>query len=598
MYSCFNLVCIVGCQALVLSMMGIVGSNYRYTEDLLALDRYRPQHPVITWPRGPTPIWVTALLPYMRLHPDQRFAEYVFNGLCFGFRIGHDSHSSLVPSNRNHPSALEHRHIVHSHITGELSKGSLLGPLPVNQEGMVHTSPLGLVPKPNTDKFRLIVDLSSPSGASVNDGIAPEFCSLMYASIDQAADIILRLGRGTQLLKFDLKDAYRVIPVHPQDHHLLVIKWQNGVFIDRSLPFELRSAPKIFTAFADMVAWAIHCGGVRYLLHYLDDFLIFGAPLSEEATVAASQASEFLTLANIPIASHKTEGPTTCLTFLEILLDTDQLQLRLPADKVSRLKGLLEVWQSQKSCTRKELESFTGHLAHAAMVIRQGRIFLRSLFSLLSATAKQHFYIRLNISVRADLRWWHHFLQTWNGSSFLPLPVPSHHVYSDASGNFGCGAFCDRIGWFQEQWPPSWSLIDIAPKELLPIVIAAALWGHLWTGSHVCFHSDNMAVVAVLAKRTANDPLLIQLLCYFYSAYHGFHYTAVHIPGSLNIAADALSRGVIHDFTSFIPQITLTSTTVPSLVRDTLINKTPDWLWDNWTRLFTASLTTASLLPQ
>ena len=166
----------------------------------------------------------------------------------------------------------------------------------------------------------------------------------------------------------------------------------------------------------------------------------------------------------------------------------------------------MEVWQAKKSCTRKELESFVGHLAYAAMVICPGRIFLRSLFSLLSTTAKPHFHIRVNTSVRADLQWWLCFLQLWNGLSFFPLPSPSRHIYSDASGSFGCGAFDPATGWFQLQWPALWSLIDIAAKEMVPVVVAAALWGRLWEGCHICFHSDNMAVVAVLNKRTAKDP--------------------------------------------------------------------------------------------
>ena len=112
--------------------------------------------------------------------------------------------------------------------------------------------------------------------------------------MDNAVSIIQHLGQGTQLVKMDLKDAYRIIPVHPQDHHLLGIQWDNQVFVDRSLPFGLRSAPKVFTAFADLVVWAIHCRGVRWLLHYLNDFLLFGAPGTFEVASAATVAMEVL----------------------------------------------------------------------------------------------------------------------------------------------------------------------------------------------------------------------------------------------------------------------------------------------------------------
>ena len=73
--------------------------------------------------------------------------------------------------------------------------------------------------KPN--KWRLIVDLSSPNGASVNDGIDKETCSLSYTSVDAVVEKILELGRGSLLAKLDIKQAYRMIPVHPQDTLLL-----------------------------------------------------------------------------------------------------------------------------------------------------------------------------------------------------------------------------------------------------------------------------------------------------------------------------------------------------------------------------------------
>ena len=52
-------------------------------------------------------------------------------------------------------------------------------------------------------------------------------------------------------MKADIKEAYRMVPIHPDDQLLLGIWWNGCVYIDRMLPFGLRSAPKIFTAVAD-----------------------------------------------------------------------------------------------------------------------------------------------------------------------------------------------------------------------------------------------------------------------------------------------------------------------------------------------------------
>ena len=69
------------------------------------------------------------------------------------------------------------------------------------------------------------------------------------------------------------------------------------------------------------------------------------------------------------------------------------------------------------------------------------------------------------------------FLLKWNGSSFYSQQKSSVFVTSDASGSWGCGAYSRNSGsWFQVEWPASWHSINIAIKELVPIVINAALW--------------------------------------------------------------------------------------------------------------------------
>ena len=115
-----------------------------------------------------------------------------------------------------------------------------------------------------------------------DNGIPPELCSLQYAKVDYAVDIIRKLGRGTQLVKLDIKDAYRIVPVHPADYHFLGIEWRGFTYIDRALPFELHSAPKIFNAVPDFIAWVLACKGVNCQLHYLDNFLLIVAPYSQQ----------------------------------------------------------------------------------------------------------------------------------------------------------------------------------------------------------------------------------------------------------------------------------------------------------------------------
>ena len=313
----------------------LLNGKYRYTDDLLKLAAGGgADHPTHGWSVCHTPINMERLRPFLDKYPDQYLASYIHEGLTRGFRRGyHKSRDCLHSRGQNHPSAQANPHIVDGKVCEELAADRLLGPLSPHLAALVHTSPLGLVPKARqTNKWRMICDLSSPINRSVNDGISPDLCSLQYARVDEAVLIVRSLGQDTQLIKLDLKNAYRMVPTHPADYTLLGIKWREKTYIDRALPFGLRSSPKIFNALADFIAWVLTSTGIPYQLH--------------------------------------------------ILIDSNKFELRL--------SQLICTWVDKKSCTRKELESLLGHLSHAATVIPQGCTFLRSLISLLPHTHAPH----------------------------------------------------------------------------------------------------------------------------------------------------------------------------------------------------------------
>ena len=105
----------------------------------------------------------------------------------------------------NMRSALEHPEVVRDYLAKECTEGRIFGPLIINQFPQVHVSRFKVIPKGNSGKWRLILDLSSPEGQSVNDGINPEWCSLSYVSVDDVVSVIRYLGQNTLLAKVDVK---------------------------------------------------------------------------------------------------------------------------------------------------------------------------------------------------------------------------------------------------------------------------------------------------------------------------------------------------------------------------------------------------------
>ena len=85
---------------------------------------------------------------------------------------------------------------------------------------------------------------------------------------------------------------------------------------------------------------------------------------------------------------------------------------------------------------------------------------------------------------------------------------PSIICTTDASGSWGCGAWSGQER-FQFQWVEPISSYNITIKELLPIVLAAAVWGSQWKGLTVKVRCDNAAVVAIVNR----GKVMTQRLC-------------------------------------------------------------------------------------
>ena len=178
-------------------------------------------------------------------------------------------------------------------------------------------SKFGVIPKKRqVDWWHLILDLSSPEETSVNDGISVELSSVKYLHFDLAAKLITESGVDASLSKIDIKDAYGIVPVNPDDWMPLGMKWQGQYFMDRRLPFGLRLAPKIFMAVADALQWILINQGVPTHIHYHNDFLFIEKAGSQPT--ALTRACSIMDILGVPTAPHKVEGPSTCLTFLGI----------------------------------------------------------------------------------------------------------------------------------------------------------------------------------------------------------------------------------------------------------------------------------------
>lgn len=162
------------------------------------------------------------------------------------------------------------------------------------------------------------------------------------------------MGRGAFLAKVDIKQAYRMVQVHPDDHPLLGMVWEGELFADSALPFSLRSAPaNILGIGGCSLEWLVRREGVESAMHYLDDYLLVAKTKWDALQI-------LLQIFKVPVAPEKLEGPGTRLKFFGIELNTEEMSLRLPAEKLEELRMLVAEWLGKRSCMANELEFLWG----------------------------------------------------------------------------------------------------------------------------------------------------------------------------------------------------------------------------------------------
>ena len=171
--------------------------------------------------------------------------------------------------------------------------------------------------------------------------------------------------------------------------------------------------------------------------------------------------------------------------------------------------------------------------------------------------------------------------------SMMHLPnvaSPGAVLASDASGNWGCGAYSGPH-WFMLPWSGSIADYHITVKELIPIVIAGAIWGSSspsWR-SAITWHIVNHG------SSKNQDAMHLARCLAFITAKFDFHVVASHIKGAHNVRADVLSRDNLSRFCLLHPQAEREGMPVPQSLLVLLSVSKPDWTSQHWTELWTTT---------
>ena len=156
------------------------------------------------------------------------------------------------------------------------------------------------------------------------------------------------------MAKVDIRNAYRIVPVHPDDRSLLSMMWEGVLYVDTALPFGLQSAPKIFTAVVDAMEWVAKSKGLSNLLHYLDDF-----PHCGRSPLHGVCRTPYYPPGNVQGSGNsggdgEAGGSSNMFGVSRdrgVEVDTVEMVFLLPSGKLRELRELVEQWLRRKSCS-------------------------------------------------------------------------------------------------------------------------------------------------------------------------------------------------------------------------------------------------------
>ena len=347
---------------------------------------------------------------------------------------------------------------------------------------------------------------------------------------------------GDFLMKLDLKDAYYTVPVNQDHRRYLRFCYQGTLYEFCCLPIGLSSAPRVFTKLLKPVATLLRSMGIRIVI-YLDDILLLHQD-QEELGKIFNKVLDLLQNLGFTIKREKcSSAPTQSLVFLGGLLDSVEMSISLPSEKLDAIIKTANEILKDGAVTYKGLSSFLGRLSHAAQTgvwtaplhyrsIQQQHVRMTCQPSGWPTTARVFLSQK---SIEELLAWWQSpEVQVFNGQP-LQLPAFDMTISTDAS-----------------LWLPAEANSQINLLELKAALLALQAFFRTYTPTprHILLQMDNSTAVAYVNKRggTRSYGLSTEVLKLWALLLHaGCWIPAKHIPGTSNTIADLASR----QFTSY-----------------------------------------------
>ena len=547
-----------------------------------------------------TPINVARFTFYLSDHPNRPLVDSVVRGLTEGFWPFAETEGLDFPDTWDEEMDLslgprEHEFIA-QYVVDEEQSGRYSHPFgPALLPGM-YSMPVHAVPKPNSDKLRFINNHSAGRWA-LNSMIDKEKIGMRPDNVQDLGKNLLHIRQQlgdvpVWLWKSDVKNAYRLLPLHPlwQLKQVVTTTSPSGQKIrriDRNLCFGSRGSPDLWISFMALVIWiAVKKFGIDIAQLYMDDTygpdtsrtLELYAPYNRLMPPNQARLLRLWDELGIPHADEK-QLYGRALTIIGFYVDSVSMTITLPVDKRTELVSAIHGFVNSPDCRRtlREWQRMLGWINWGLNVQPLLRPALQSLYEKLRyKTGKPWSRIYLNKRTKRDLLWIAHHLDC-NCRVYLLrarawTPSEAHlTIFCDASLE-GIGIWCPFL---QRAFTPA-DMPDTPPGmqgnifwyEALT-VLAALRWAcslpRRTSPFRVAIFTDNLNTVQIFHSLRAEGhfvDILLVACSLLIEAQPPIDLRVWHVPGVVNIVADALSRNLIDIMRQYCPYASL-STFIP-----------------------------------
>ncbi|SJL14225.1 uncharacterized protein ARMOST_17681 [Armillaria ostoyae] len=515
-----------------------------------------------------TPINITCFRELLVSHPNHELVSSVCRGLETGFWPWADTSNPEYPTtNDNSFRPLRnqtHADFIRSQRDAEIDLRRFSQSFGPDLLPGMHSVPVGVVHKPHSAKLRLIVDHSA-GDFSPNSMIPKHEGHVHLDTLRDLGRALIRArrtyGRDVKLVLFksDISQAYRQLPMHVlwQIRQTVAIDGQRHV--DRCNNFGNRGAGRIWGTFFGLVLWiAIFIKMLTDIFCYVDDS--FSWEFADKKTwyspyhkLLPTKQALLLKLFDELGVPHEEEKQLygDILTIIGFDVDPNAMTITMPIsprqDLIAAIRNFAIVGSRRPLHDFDSLAGWCNWSFNAYPLLRPGLSILYA-----KKHGKSHSFqpIWVSKALCRELIWIAEHLEHMPGILFLDslewgIDLADIKVQTDASSK-GLGIWLPDLmtGFYSEV--PNNADDHIFFNKALAVVSALLIMLRQLSlkPRRILIYTDNTNTVDMFNSLHAKpfyNPLLITAVDALIE--HNAQLRVVHIPGSRNTIADALSRG-------------------------------------------------------